>query len=144
MKGAFIYIIILFLHAFDGLSTPPGTLTTTMALEQDTVSVFVLGIHKNARFEPATVQIRMGDVVRFEVKEGLHTVTAYHPENRRDLGIPEGADSFDSGILSAGEEWFLTVTVPGEYNYFCLPHELMGHKGKIIAVSDQTITEISN
>ena len=99
----------------------------------DTVTVKVLGTDTDARFEPNVIQVRPGDTVRFEVKEGMHTVTAYHPDNRRELGIPEGAESFDSGALTAGDTWFLTITHTGEYNYFCMPHERMGHVGKIIS-----------
>lgn len=99
--------------------------------EPDTVVVQVLGTMSDSRFEPALVEIRPGDVIRFDVREGVHTVTAYHPDNRRDLGIPEGAESFDSGVLQAGQTWHLRLTVEGEYNYFCLPHERMGHVGQV-------------
>jgi plastocyanin len=102
----------------------------------DTVSVKVLGTSSDSRFEPRIVHVSPGDVIRFDVKEGMHTVTAYHPDNRRELGIPEEAASFDSGILTAGQSWLLTITHTGEYNYFCMPHERLGHVGKII--SDKT------
>lgn len=101
--------------------------------ETDTVTVYVLGTQEDSRFEPAAITVRPGDVVRFSVQEGMHTVTAYHPDNRRELGIPEGAESFDSGILQRGDNWFLTITHEGEYNYFCLPHEQLGHTGTILS-----------
>ena len=99
----------------------------------DTVTVKVIGTHADSRFEPKVVQVRPGDTVRFEVEEGMHTVTAYHPDNRRNLGIPASAVSFDSGALSAGDIWYLGINHEGEYNYFCMPHERMGHIGKIIS-----------
>lgn len=102
-----------------------------LAAEPDTLTVKVLGMHEDSRFEPAELSVSAGDVVRFTIEEGVHTVTAYHPDNRRPLGIPETADSFDSGPLSAGDIWYLEIQVPGEYNYFCLPHERFGHVGKI-------------
>ena len=101
----------------------------------DTVTVNVLGTSMDSKFEPAVVNVAPGDVIKFVVKEGVHTVTAYHPDNRRDLAIPPGAESFDSGILSAGSEWYLTITHEGEYNYFCMPHERLGHIGKIVSQS---------
>ncbi|MDZ7757256.1 MAG: plastocyanin/azurin family copper-binding protein [Rhodohalobacter sp.] len=102
-------------------------------IKPDTVTVKVIGTNADSRFEPKEVQVRPGDTVRFEVVEGMHTVTAYHPDNRRELNIPPNAESFDSGILSAGDTWFLTIKQAGEYNYFCMPHERMGHIGKIIS-----------
>ena len=102
-------------------------------ISPDTVTVKVLGTSTDSRFEPRIVHVNPGDVIRFDVKEGMHTVTAYHPDNRRELGIPEEAASFDSGILTAGQSWLLTITHIGEYNYFCMPHERLGHIGKIIS-----------
>ena len=101
------------------------------AATSDTTVVKVLGTAEDARFEPADLQIQAGDVIRFEVMEGLHTVTAYHPDNRRPLRIPEEAASFDSGPLQAGAIWFLQLKEEGTYNYFCLPHERLGHVGRI-------------
>lgn len=107
------------------------------AQQPDTVTVKVLGTHADSRFEPEQIHVNVGDIVRFEVVEGMHTVTAYHPDNRRELSIPEGASSFDSGALTAGDIWHLEITHEGEYNYFCMPHERLGHVGKII--SNQTV-----
>lgn len=101
--------------------------------QADTVTVKVLGTHADSRFEPQQIQVSVGDIVRFKVVEGMHTVTAYHPDNRRELNIPEGAPSFDSGALTAGDTWYLGITHEGEYNYFCMPHERLGHVGKIIS-----------
>lgn len=98
----------------------------------DTLTIKVLGTAEDARFEPMVLQVQPGDVIRFEVVEGLHTVTAYHPDNRRPMRIPEQASSFDSGMLTAGQTWFLKLEEKGVYDYFCLPHERMGHAGRIL------------
>jgi plastocyanin len=75
-----------------------------------------------------------------------HTVTAY------DEGIPEGADYFASGgfedeatareaweqnlngggIIEPGATYEHTFEVPGEYYYFCIPHEAGGMVGKVV------------
>jgi len=102
------------------------------ASEADTVTIRIAGTMEKSRFIPSEVEIRKGDLLKFVVEEGVHTVTAYHPDNRRSLGIPEEAESFDSGVLQEGQEWFYQPVVTGEYNYFCRPHERMGHKGKFI------------
>ncbi|MEX0685527.1 MAG: plastocyanin/azurin family copper-binding protein [Balneolales bacterium] len=99
----------------------------------DTTIVIIKGNTVNPRFEPAVVHVQPGNIIRFIVDEGLHTVTAYHPDNRRPLRIPKEAESFDSGPLQAGQFWHLKITHEGTYDYFCLPHESMGHVGRIIA-----------
>lgn len=105
----------------------------------DTLVVKVMGTHDDARFEPAIIQVLPGDVIRFEVMEGLHTVTAYHPDNRRPLRIPTTATSFDSGMLNAGDSWLLLIEEQGVFDYFCLPHERMGHAGRIISGAENTL-----
>ncbi|MEX2584824.1 MAG: plastocyanin/azurin family copper-binding protein [Balneolaceae bacterium] len=107
--------------------------TRADAMVVDTLTVVVAGTMEDARFVPDRLTVQTGDVVRFDVREGIHTVTAYHPDNRRDIGIPEQANSFDSGPLTVGDIWFLQISVNGVYNYFCIPHESMGHTGQIIA-----------
>jgi len=116
-----------------------GISCSTYALSTDTLTVKVLGIAEDARFEPAVLQVQPGDVIRFKVVEGLHTVTAYHPDNRRPMRIPDKTQSFNSGMLTAGQTWFLTLDKIGVYDYFCLPHERMGHAGRIISGSETTI-----
>lgn len=101
--------------------------------DTDTVTVEVKGTDVDARFDPVVVQLNPGDVIQFVIREGLHTVTAYHPENRRPQRIPASAKSFDSGLMEQGDQWFLTISEKGVYDYFCLPHEKMGHAGRIIA-----------
>lgn len=109
-----------------------GMSLTSQALPTDTLTVRVLGTAEDARFEPQVIQAQPGDIIRFEVVEGLHTVTAYHPENRRPLRIPGNADPFDSGMITAGQTWDLKLEITGVYDYFCLPHERMGHAGRIL------------
>lgn len=106
---------------------------SAVAAPSDTLVVKVMGTLDDARFEPAIIQVWPGDVIRFEVVEGLHTVTAYHPDNRRPLRIPNTASSFDSGMLNAGDSWSLLVEEEGVFDYFCLPHEKLGHAGRIIS-----------
>ncbi len=107
--------------------------------ETDTVTIRIVGSMEDSRFIPSDVEIRKGDLLKFIVEEGVHTVTAYHPDNRRPLGIPEEAASFDSEILQTGDVWYYQPDVAGEYNYFCRPHERMGHKGKFIVRSPDKI-----
>jgi plastocyanin len=115
--------------------------TVNQSQQADTVTVVVKGTDRDARFDPVVVKIAPGDIIRFVVEEGLHTVTAYHPENRRSLRMPEAANAFDSGLLKSGDSWFLQIDVPGVYDYFCLPHERMAHAGRILAGAVKSVPD---
>ena len=90
-------------------------------------------------FDPVGLHIEPGDTVRWIQVNGYHSVTAYHPSNGdRELRIPEGAQPWDSGILLAeypakGSTFEHTFTVPGVYDYLCMPHQAAGMVGRIVA-----------
>ena len=81
------------------------------------------------RFVPESLTIQAGDTVTWQnVSELPHTVTA-DPAEAQDgnhVSLPESAETFNSGIIQAGESWSRTFDVPGEYTYFCIPHEGAG------------------
>ncbi|MEF8851271.1 MAG: plastocyanin/azurin family copper-binding protein [Haloarculaceae archaeon] len=99
-------------------------------------------------FLPASLTVEVGETVvwRNTSKQG-HTVTAY------EGAIPEGAEyfatgGFDSqsaaedgwtggleGRLSSGQTFEHTFEVPGDYGYYCIPHEPSGMVGTV------TVTE---
>lgn len=88
------------------------------------------GAHYN---DPLGVQIEPGTTIRFVNRSGSHTATAYHPDNRRDLRIPENAEPFDSGVLSGRNATYeVTLEVEGVYDYVCTLHEPQGHVGRIV------------
>ena len=94
------------------------------------------------RFEPATLTISAGDTVSFSNdSEEPHSVTAYEEQ------IPPGARFFSTGGLPTEEQsrddvgetlvqtddtYEVTLTKPGTYEYFCIPHESQGMKGQIV------------
>jgi len=99
-------------------------------------------------FEPPSLEVAAGETVVWRnTNSRAHTVTAYE-----DL-IPADADYFASGdyaseqaardaffdafggAIASREEYEHTFTVPGEYQYFCVPHEKAGMVGSI------TVTE---
>ena len=112
---------------------------------------FDVGMRPSA-FDPGTITVATGEEVVWE-NTGTrgHTVTAYEAE------IPDGADFFATGgyeselaareawtdgaggALSNGEQFSYTFEVPGEYSYFCIPHESGGMIGKVI-VEDRPST----
>lgn len=85
-------------------------------------------------FAPHMVWIEPGGTVTWVSESGQHDAVAYHPDNGdKPLRIPEGAESWDSGLLTAeGETFSHTFETEGVYDYFCTPHEAVGMVGTVI------------
>ncbi|ODR82108.1 halocyanin [Haladaptatus sp. W1] len=95
-------------------------------------------------FHPETFEVEAGTTVVWK-NTGMrrHTVTAYED------GIPEDAEYFASGgyddeqtardawmdgkgAVDQGTTFEHTFTIPGNYAYFCIPHEKAGMSGTIV------------
>jgi plastocyanin len=85
-------------------------------------------------FDPIGLYVEPGTTVRWLVRENVHTTTAYHPRNdHHPLRIPESAVPWDSGFLvHPGDHFDVTLTIPGVYDYYCMPHEAAGMVGRIV------------
>jgi plastocyanin len=85
-------------------------------------------------FDPVGLYVEPGTTVRWVAREHVHTATAYHPRNdRHPLRIPERAVPWDSGVLvHPGDHFDVVLTVPGVYDYYCVPHEAAGMVGRIV------------
>jgi plastocyanin len=85
-------------------------------------------------FDPIGLYVKPGTTVRWVVRENVHTTTAYHPRNdRHPLRIPERATPWDSGFLvNPGDHFDVTLSAPGVYDYYCMPHEAAGMVGRIV------------
>ncbi|CAG0960520.1 MAG: plastocyanin/azurin family copper-binding protein [Candidatus Methanoperedens sp.] len=55
--------------------------------------------------------------------------------------VYNGTDFFNSGVLSPGQNYTLTFTKPGTYDYLCLLHDEMGMKGKVIVLPPANVTK---
>lgn len=109
-------------HEHQSLDGPSPSATVRMTTNDS-------GTH----FEPHVVWVEQGGTITFVNESGSHTATAYAGANDRPRRIPEGAEAFDSGLLSAdGAEFEVTLDTPGVYDYFCLPHEATGMIGSVI------------
>lgn len=83
---------------------------------------------------PAKLTIPVGTTVEWDNNaKTLHDVTtdADSVQNPKDVELPPGAQSFDSGFMQPGTNWSYTFTVPGHYKYTCIPHEKDGMVGEI-------------
>ena len=104
-------------------------------------SEYDIGMSRN-EFDPDDYTVAVGDTVVWKnTSEATHTVTAF------EASIPDEADYFASGgyddEATAREAWWddfgggfdtretyaHTFEVPGNYSYFCVPHETDGRDG---------------
>jgi plastocyanin len=86
-------------------------------------------------FDPFGLSVTSGTTIRFTNRDpgNGHTATAYHPDNYdRKRRIPELATPWDSDFLLPDEYFEVTLTVPGVYDYYCLPHEMAAMVGRVV------------
>ena len=86
-------------------------------------------------FAPHGLAVDPGTVLRFVNRDPVnsHTATAYHPDiYGRARRIPAAAKPWDSEFLLPGESFEVTVSVPGVYDYYCIPHEMAAMVGRIV------------
>lgn len=96
------------------------------------------------KYSPAALTIKTGDVVVFKsVSGGLHNVqfeVGKVPEGALAIlnaAIPNRQGDMSSELVDAGGS--VTISFAGapvgDYDFFCLPHQTMGMKGKITVTS---------
>ena len=93
------------------------------------------------RYDPSTLMVRVGEEVRWVNRSSeAHSVTAYQDS------LPAGAEYFSSsgassekdarahidGLMISGDSFSFKFDEPGTYEYFCIPHEDQGMRGKIV------------
>ncbi|MFB6184900.1 MAG: plastocyanin/azurin family copper-binding protein [Haloarculaceae archaeon] len=86
-------------------------------------------------FDPIGLHVQPGDTVEFVVESGGHSATSYSTDNpgASTRRIPEGAKSFNSGVLKNEDASFThTFETNGTYDYYCIPHKQLGMVGRIV------------
>lgn len=86
-------------------------------------------------FDPIGLLVESGESVTFEIDSGSHSATAYKKGTGQAsvTRIPDGAETFDSGILSEqGATFEHTFETAGTYDYFCTPHKGLGMIVRIV------------
>lgn len=89
-------------------------------------------------FDPAGLLVPPGATVRWTNRDAgnVHTATAYDPANLdRPRRIPAAASPWNSDYLMSGEAFEIMLTVPGVYDFCCIPHEHAGMVGRIVVGS---------
>lgn len=133
------YIVTLTVTDDNG-ATVTATLTITVeaATPQAKLWEVRLILTPDGRFvsEPDVLKINPGDTIRWVCVSGCpHTATAYSEENGKVQGIPEGAPSWDSGLMMQDDQFEFTFPADaplGSYPYYCAVHEMIGHVGLIV------------
>ncbi|MCC8935896.1 amidase [Bradyrhizobium sp. Arg68] len=99
-----------------------------------TVAVAIKNSPK-AAFVPATVNIQVGDTVKWTNSGFItHSVT-FDPAQAAEasaVSLPAGVASFDSGEMEEGATFTHTFTAKGTYKYVCKYHEAMGMTGTVV------------
>jgi plastocyanin len=87
------------------------------------------------KFMPEKITIKVGQTVEWDNDDKAmpHEITtdsnlASDPSN---VSIPEGAEPFDSRLITSGKSFRHQFTVPGLYRYACPPHENDGMLGEV-------------
>ncbi len=95
----------------------------------------VVEMSSTLSFSPNPVAIPAGGTVEWRNTALMtHTVTADPAiaKDPADVRLPDGVQPFNSGDIPAGQIWRHTFDTPGEYRYFCIPHESFGMVGTVI------------
>jgi plastocyanin len=99
----------------------------------DTAEVNMITEDGGYHFEPHVVRVNVGGTVTWHNESGSHSTTAYHSDNDQPQLVPDGAASWDSGIVSEqGATFEHTFETEGVYHYYCTPHESLGMIGSVI------------
>jgi len=105
-----------------------------------TWEVAMIGDEKGYRFEPATIDIAVGDGIKFtSVKGGPHNVaidpaTAGASAAQFTANMPESSGDLTGKMLvTDGDAWTMSFgnIAPGSYTAICTPHQAMNMIMKI-------------
>jgi plastocyanin len=82
-------------------------------------------------FKPSEIEANPGDVVRFTLGVGVHSVHFLPDSNPGVTGLPPGSDM----LQLPGQTYDFPVSLkPGHYYFQCDPHAPLGMKGHLTVV----------
>jgi plastocyanin len=123
-------------------ATPAPTGAAAYAAPTGTIhEVKMVGDATGYRYEPATINAKPGDGIKFiMVSMGPHNVAfdpATVPADSKDqlfANMPNSMDGNSPMLTQPNEEFVLSLTnlKPGTYPFHCTPHLAMNMKGEII------------
>lgn len=93
------------------------------------VEIRMVSDERGNRFEPGSVVVRRGDVLRFTLVSGIHNASFPADRNPGKSGLPAPTEL----LQAAGQSRDVPLDLaPGEYTYQCDPHAAMGMTGKVV------------
>ena len=98
-------------------------------------NIIAVEMNDRLRFAPTEITIKAGDTVEWRNIGSIpHTVTADpgRAPGSRNIELPAGAETFDSGWVTRGGLFRYTFSKPGVYRYICLPHARARMLGTVI------------
>ena len=134
---AALTIAAAILAAACGKDTKPGSGATAAAGEKPkeagatsghTIVVELYTDSSGNYFKPAEIEAKVGDVVRFTLKMGVHNVHFLPDSNAGKSGLPPASDM----LQLPDQTYDLPVSfAKGTYYFQCDPHEALGMKGHL-------------
>lgn len=88
--------------------------------------VVTVGMTNAMKFTPDTVRVKVGDTVEWINNSLLaHSVTGDPSEAAIEgsATLPDGAKTFNSGMMDPEQTFTHTFETSGTHQYFCIPHE---------------------
>lgn len=116
-------------------STPTKTVSPRPSSTGDERTVLMVTEGSEYFFDPIGLFVQPGETVTWEIRNDLHSSTAYKKGNgpAETTRIPEDADTWNSDILQEkGATFQHTFEVEGTYDYFCIPHKTLGMVGRLV------------
>jgi plastocyanin len=130
-----------FLAGLAGTATAAGAVgegaaSTTPLQRQQGGKTHTIGMHTKDGgyyFDPVGLYVKPGDTVKWVIKSGSHSTTAYTKSNPQSstTRIPKGAKGWNSGVIDSGS-FSYTFKKKGTYDYYCIPHKSLGMVGRIV------------
>lgn len=80
----------------------------------------------NFQFTPSNFTVNVGDTIMWFWFDGSHTTTSGN--------IPSGATAWNASISQNNQMFTYVVSIPGIYNFVCLPHASGGMTGSFNAI----------
>lgn len=112
-------------------ATPGASVTPDAGGQVHEVSMVTTQGGAAGEFQPATLPVKKGDVIRWTMADGtvMHDVS-FTQADGNPTGFTAPADS--PYLTQQGQTFEYKVDLaPGTYHYTCIPHEGMGMKGTI-------------
>jgi plastocyanin len=87
------------------------------------------------QFDPADINIAVGDTVEWQWVNGTHTTTS---------DSTTGQNHWDAPLDANNTSFSFVITSPGVHHYHCTPHQSLGMVGTITATSPNAVNDEEN